>query len=163
MMNYNQDIIRRQDRLLSEQGAIHLLRHGEYGILSMVAQDQQGYGIPLNFVWDGQQALYFHSAPEGQKLECLKTNNHVSFCVVGRTKVLSDQFTTEYESIVVKGSIQFTLSEDEKRDALVRMLDKYSPQDKTLGLKYVEKSFHRTAVMRLDIERVSGKCKQLHR
>ena len=44
--------------------------------------------------------------------------------------------------------------------ALELLLDKYSPEDKKNGLKYMEKSFHRTHVLKLIIESVSGKCKK---
>ena len=43
--------------------------------------------------------------------------------------------------------------------ALELILDKYAPDDKTVGLKYTQKSFHRTEIIRLDIRSASGKCK----
>ena len=85
----------------------------------------------------------------------------VSFCVVGRTHVVSDKFTTGYESIVVKCRAQIGLSADERRHALRLFLDKYSPADKEVGLKYAEKSFHRTEIIRLDIQEFSGKQKKV--
>ena len=144
---------------MSESDALNLLRVGEYGVLSMVSINATGYGIPISYVWDGENAIYFHCAPLGEKLDNLADNNKVSLCVVGRTKVLSDKFTTEYESIIIKGSVCLTLPDDEKMKALVMILEKYSPNDKLIGIKYAEKSFHRTAIIRLDIKSLSGKCK----
>ena len=43
--------------------------------------------------------------------------------------------------------------------ALELILDKYCPEDKVVGLKYAEKSFHRTEIIRIDIESASGKQK----
>lgn len=37
--------------------------------------------------------------------------------------------------------------------------EQYSPDDKTVGAKYAEKSFHRTEIICLDIETISGKGK----
>ena len=48
-MKYVNDRVRRQDRLMDEARALELLREGEYGVLSMVA-DGGGYGVPVNFV-----------------------------------------------------------------------------------------------------------------
>lgn len=158
-MNYTNETIRRQDRLLSESDAINLLRVGEYGVLSMVSTNATGYGIPISYAWDGENAIYFHCAPLGKKLDNLAANNKASLCVVGHTKVLSDKFTTKYESIIVKGSVCLTLPDDEKMKALEMILDKYSTNDKLGGIKYAEKSCHRTAIIRLDIESLSGKCK----
>lgn len=160
----NNEGVRRQDRLLDESGSIELLRTGEYGVLSMVESvDKEigGYGIPLNYVWDGNHSIYFHCAPEGYKLDCLKENLKVSFSVIGHTKVISHKFTTAYESIVVRGIVFMELTEKECMKALLLILDKYSPNNKEIGMKYAEKSFHRTNIIRLDIIEVSGKTKRI--
>lgn len=158
-MNYNNEKVRRQDRLLSESEALNLLKNGEYGILSMVSTENSGYGIPLNFVWDKKQSIYFHCAPEGEKLLNISANNNVSFCIVGRTKVISDKFTTAYQSVVLKGTATANIDDDERMEALELILDKYSPDDKEVGLMYAKKSFHRTAIIRMDITEFSGKTK----
>ncbi len=161
---YNNAEVRRQDRLLDEENAIKLLECGEYGILSMVEEVNGGvggYGIPISYVWDHAASIYLHCAPEGHKLNNLQGNPNVSFCVVGSTNVISHKFTTAYESIVVRGRISMNLSTDERMKALALILDKYSPEDKEVGLKYAEKSFHRTDILRLDIREISGKTKNV--
>lgn len=166
MVIYTNDNVRRQDRLLDETSAMDLLKNGEYGVLSLIesSDDQSGaYGIPLNYVWDGGQYLYFHCAPEGHKLDCIATNPKGSFCIIGRTNVISAKFTTAYESIILRGEIQRGLSSEEKMKALELILRKYSPNDEEVGLKYAEKSFHRTEILRLDIRDISGKTKQIHK
>lgn len=105
MMKYDTTTVRRQNRLLEELEAYELLKTSEYGVLSMSAVEGGGYGIPINYAWDGKEHIYFHCALEGQKLECLRANDKVSFCVVGKTQVLSSQFSTAYESVLVFGTI----------------------------------------------------------
>lgn len=161
-MIYDNSNVRRKDRLLEENDAKDLLRRGEFGVLSMVEErggEGAGYGIPINYVWDGEGSVYFHCAPQGYKLECLARNPKASFCVVGRTNVISDKFTTEYESIVLRGDVCIEPEAEERMSALMLLLDKYSPEYKEEGKKYSEKSFHRTGIMRLDIETMSGKAK----
>ena len=94
------DEIRRQDRVLNEEEALDLLAQTEYGILSMIDENGLPYGIPVNHVWNKQNSIYIHCAPEGKKLRAIKHHPNVSFCVVGRTNVLPKYFTTEYESAV---------------------------------------------------------------
>lgn len=163
-IRYNNEEVRRQDRLLDEESAVELLANGEYGVLSMV-EERNGvvgaYGIPINYAWDHETSIYLHCAPEGYKLNNLKANPHVSFSVIGRTDVISHKFTTAYESIVVRGEVSMNLSAEERLKALTLILDKYSPNDKEVGLKYAEKSFHRTDVLRLDIREISGKTKRV--
>lgn len=161
MMTFDNSTVRRQDRLLDRQRADQLLRTAEYGTLSMVDTDGMPYGIPINFVWDGDSAIYLHCAPEGRKLRALAQNDHVSFCIVGRVNLLPSQFTTEYESVVLAGTACIDLDDDERRRALRLLLLKLSPDDVELGLRYAEKSLHRTRIIRLDITHYSGKCKRM--
>lgn len=152
--------IRRKDRVLDEKEAIELLETGEYGFLSMVGTDGFGYGIPISFVKEGE-SIYFHCAPEGYKLECLRENPKVNFCVVGKTCVIPNQFTTAFESVLAFGTIHMELPEEERRHALRLLTKKYCPGFEALGEKYIDKSFHRTNILRLDIEHISGKCKRM--
>lgn len=160
-MEYNNESVRRQDRLLDKPTALQLLETGEYGVLSLQAENGGGYGIPINYVWDGHHYIYLHCAPEGRKLRCICLDNRASFCIVGKTHVLPGKFTTEYESIVLQCIACTHLSDLEKMEALRLFLDKYSSDDKIIGMKYAEKSFHRTEIIRLDILEISGKCKQV--
>ncbi|MBP2030409.1 nitroimidazol reductase NimA-like FMN-containing flavoprotein (pyridoxamine 5'-phosphate oxidase superfamily) [Methanohalophilus levihalophilus] len=160
-MDFSNFNVRRQDRLLAEQAARKLLAHAEYGVLSMKSEKQGAYGVPINYAWDGKKAIYLHCAPEGQKIDCIKLCDDVSFCIVGKTKVIPDKFTTEYESIVLECKASLGLQSDERMKALELLLEKYSPEDKETGMEYVNKSFHRTEIMKLDIVKWSGKCKSL--
>ena len=93
-MKYVNDTVRRRDRLMDEARALELLKNGEYGVLSMVSEGG-GYGIPVNFVWDGKNSAYIHCAPEGRKLEAIKANNKVSLCIIGNVNLLPGKVTTE--------------------------------------------------------------------
>lgn len=159
IMKYTNDQIRRQDRLLDISLATNILKNGEYGVLSMQNDNGGGYGIPISYVWDGEMAIYIHCAPEGHKLRCLQNCNQVSFCIVGRTEVIPNKFTTKYESVILHCTAHVGLPAEERMKALELILDKYSPDDKIVGMKYAEKSFHRTEIIRLDILEFSGKCK----
>ena len=102
-MEYTNQDVRRQDRLLDEARAFEILKEGEFGILSMRTEEGDGaYGIPINYVWDRGNSIYIHCAPVGRKLRCIDACPNVSFCVTGRSKVIPDKFTTGYESIVLQ-------------------------------------------------------------
>ena len=161
-MEFTNKTVRRQDRTLNEERALEILETGEFGVLSMQAENANGaYGIPLSYVWNRQQTIYIHCAPDGRKLACIDKCNHVSFCVVGRTKVIPEKFTTSYESIVMQCTAQHDLPEEERRKALALFIAKYCPNLQEIGKSYAEKSFHRTEIIRLDIQTMSGKTKNL--
>lgn len=160
-MIYNNNAVRRQDRLLPESEACQLLQTGEYGILSMITPDGNPYGIPVNYVWDKNDKIYIHCAPEGKKLSSILQHSQVSFCIIGHTSIAPDKFTTGYKSIIIKCSAHIGLNENERMLALKLLLQKYSPCHQEIGLKYAEKSFHRTEIICLEIHEFSGKCKRL--
>ncbi len=50
-MEYTNQDVRRQDRLLDEARAFEILKEGEFGILSMRTEEGDGaYGIPINIM-----------------------------------------------------------------------------------------------------------------
>jgi nitroimidazol reductase NimA-like FMN-containing flavoprotein (pyridoxamine 5'-phosphate oxidase superfamily) len=160
-MKYSNEAVRRQDRLLLESRAIELLTEGEYGAMSMCCDDSAAYGIPISYAWNGNESIYIHCATEGKKLNCLDNNSAVSLCVVGKTNVISEKFTTEFESIILQCQAFRNLSDEERMEALMLIVKKYSPNDIKVGEKYAEKSFHRTEIIRLNIEKWSGKSKTM--
>lgn len=97
-------------RQLDEERALELLKTAEFGTLSMIDENGLPYGIPVNDVWNGKDSLYIHCASEGKKLRAIATHPQVSFSIVGRVHLLPSKFTTEYESIVLKGTARVGLS-----------------------------------------------------
>lgn len=159
-MDFDNSRVRRQDRLMVKEEASSLLSKGEYGVLSMQDEEGGGYGIPLNYAWDNGNSIYIHCATAGKKLRSIAIKNRVSFCIVGETKVLPARFTTEYNSIVLDCTAYTGLPVAERHNALKLLIEKYSPGLLEKGLKYIEKSFDRTEIIRLDIEKWSGKRKK---
>lgn len=82
-MKYNTSALRRQDRALPREAACELLQNSEYGTLCMQEIEGGGYGVPLNYVWDGGDCLYMHCAPVGHKLDCLDCSPKVTFVITG--------------------------------------------------------------------------------
>ncbi|MCM1312311.1 MAG: pyridoxamine 5'-phosphate oxidase family protein [Bacteroides sp.] len=160
-MQFDNSKIRRQDRTLDESAAIELLNNGEYGVLSMADSEGMPYAVPLSYAYDGEESIYIHCAMDGHKTDIIRQNSNVVFVVVGNTEVLPSQFTTCYESVLVRGMAQVGLSESERRKALRLILEKYSSDDMAVGLRYAEKSFARTNIIRIDIALMSGKTKRV--
>lgn len=153
--------VRRQDRLLSAERSLELLRDCAYGVLSLIEPDGRPYGIPVSYAWDGATAIYIHCAPEGEKLRCIEASAEASFCVVGHTRVIPEKFTTAYESVLLRCHACTQLSDDERFHALMLIVEKYAPHLQEIGEKYARGSFHRTAIIRLDIKSISGKAKKV--
>lgn len=150
--------VRRKDRELSVESAARLLAEGEYGVLATAGMDEQAYGVPLNYVYKNN-CLYFHCAPEGHKLDNIRANNKVSFCVVGRARILPEKFTTAYESAVAFGTASEAQG-DEKHGALLSLVEKYSPGFMEEGKKTIDKYIKMTTVIKIDINHITGKARK---
>lgn len=150
--------IRRIDRALSQSEAVEILKKGEYGILSTVSIDGQPYGVPVSYAYT-RDVIYFHCAVEGHAVENLRSNNKVSFCVVGGTEVLPAKFGTKYESVIVFGKT-FELTDEEKHNALLELLKKYSPRFMEEGLRYVESAIGKIRVYKVVVESITGKSRK---
>lgn len=147
--------MRRKDRAATPEDAWRILEQGEYGVLSTVAADGQPYATPLSYCVLNE-AIYFHCAPEGHKLDNIALNNRVAFCVVGATQVLPEKFSTVYESAVAFGTAA-GVAGAEKQAALEALAAKYSPGLVAEAQEYIAKFFSRTWVVKITIAALSAK------
>ena len=140
--------VRRRDRLLNEERALELLRESEYCVLSMIDEEGKPYGFPINHIWGWVETASMSTAPPRERSSVLYVLVMLRFslCIVGRVNLLPSKFTTEYESVILRGIAHIDLSEEERRHALHLTLGEASPNDMELGKVYVEKSFHRTEI-----------------
>ena len=150
--------VRRKDREIIAQEAVDVLNAAEFGVLSTVDPEGQPYGVPLSFVYNND-AIYFHCALNGHKLDNIALNSKVSFCAVGGTHVLPDKFATEYESAIVFG-IAGEAHGTERYEALVCLLQKYCSDYLQEGLQYIELKDSSTKVLKIEINYISGKARR---
>ena len=151
--------MRRQDRKIEYKEAYQILKDGEYGILSMITTDNSAYGIPFSYAII-DNLVYFHCALEGSKLDFIRKNNKVSFCVVGKTEVLPSKFSTKYESAIALGEIYEVNDQNEKKKSLIELVVKYSPAHMESGEKYIDAALHQVNILKLDIKELTGKARK---
>lgn len=148
--------VRRKDREMDRAAAEEILLNGNYGVLSMNGENDYAYGVPLSYVFDGK-SIYVHCAPEGQKLNRIRRDNRVTFCVVEEAVVLRDLFSMQYRSAIAFGKA-FEVGDEEKLEALIALAKKYSGDEYLeKGKTYAANSLKKTAVIRIDVEHVTGK------
>ncbi|MBI4911237.1 MAG: pyridoxamine 5'-phosphate oxidase family protein [Acidobacteria bacterium] len=151
--------MRRGDRELSEAEALDILARAEWGVLATVDLDGWPYAIPMNHaLLDG--GLILHSAPSGHKLDNLAGEAKVSYCVVTAAEALPLELSTRYESAVVFGRARILAEPGEKAAALRALGLRFAPGHPELVERELAKNFARTAALRIEIERVTGKARR---
>lgn len=150
--------LRRQDRKTDFAETIELLKSCEYGVLSTVCEDGYAYGIPLCYVYMDNN-IYFHCAIKGHKLDNIRNNNKVSFCIVGDTNPMPSKFTLKYKSVIVFGKA-VEVYDTEKYKGLLAILDKYAVQHTAEGIKYIKNAIDKTRVIKICIKHMTGKARK---
>lgn len=104
--------------------------------------------------------FYVHSDVEGLKLTRVRRDNKVGFTVVGEAIPLVDTFCMKYKSTIVFATGR-EVENEEKLKALNLLAEKYSTDEFCeKGGAYAVDSAHRTVVLRLDMEKRSGKARK---
>ena len=152
--------VRRKDREIVRDEAYNLLKNTEYAVLATINKDNTPYCIPFSPVVEGD-FIYFHGAPEGQKLENIKNNPNVCVTCIGKTKLIPEHFTTEYESAVAYGVCEIVEDREEKIFALRKICEKFAESNLENFDKAIKASLHRTAIFKIEIKSLTGKAKKV--
>lgn len=148
--------MRRKKQALSEQDCITVLRRATSGVLAVSGEDGYPYAVPLSYVYrDGK--LYFHCARTGHKLDAIRQNNKVSFCVIDQDRIVPEEYTTYFRSVIVFGTAHIIEDEAEKRSALEKLAERYSPEQKTGRLEEIDRLFAAVCMVELNIQHMTGK------
>ena len=149
--------MRRKKCVLKTETAEKILREGSYGVLALTGDDGYNYAVPINYALDDGK-IYFHSALSGHKIDAIKNNCKVSFCVVDKHEVISEEFTTYFSSVIAFGKIRISNDDAEKTHALELLADKYCLNaDKNLREKEISR-INAVKILILEIEHLSGKA-----
>lgn len=83
------------------------------------------YVIPINFVY-ADNALYFHCAREGKKLDLLNKDSRVAFSTATDIRIDQQKSTTYYSSVCGTGHARLVLDAEEKSEALHRLGQRFA-------------------------------------
>ena len=148
--------MKRKDREKDSIFALEIIRDCEYATFATVNPDGTPYCIPVSPVLL-DNAIYFHCATEGKKLNNIKQNNNVCVSCVRHTKLLPEKFTVEYESAVAFGKCEIIFDKKEKIDALFAIGEKYAKSNIGNFNSHIEKYLDNTFICKIVIEKITGK------
>ena len=149
--------MRRHKQLLSEVVSREILEKNTSGVLSLMGDDGYPYGVPLSYVLVGDK-LFFHCAKAGHKIDAIRREGKASFCVIDQDKIISEEYTTYFRSVIAFGRVHILEDEEEKRNALRLLAGKYSAEQGEAGIEAeIDKSFANVCMLQFDLEHVTGK------
>ena len=138
----------------------HILRACRVDRLGTNGKDGYPRIKPLNYVLH-EGRIYFHSAREGEKIDDINRDDRVCFEVdqpLAFVRGAADNPCRAeylYRSVIIRGRARIVEDEGERRSALSALMEKYQPGGGYGPFR--EEKLAITAVVRIDIEAMSGK------
>ena len=149
--------MRRKDREIKNPEIIsNVIKHSEVCRLGM-AKDNQPYVIPISFGYDGE-AIYFHSAVNGKKIDYFEANNKVCFEFEHGVKLLPDDETPcdwsfSFQSVIGFGKIHELQTDEEKISGLEHIIRQYSDRN----WDFSDRKLNNLRVWKIEIQEITGK------
>lgn len=151
--------MRRWKQQLTVAQTKEILRITKRGVLSVLGDDNYPYGIPINYYYDeDDNAIYFHSAKEGHKIDAIIRSNKVAFTIMNNEWLdEEDGWSYHVESVVVFGKASFVEDEEVLVNRATKFARKYFPTEEDVKNEMNPDSMSRMAFIKIDIEHMSGK------
>lgn len=155
--------MRRNDREVKErENIIEIIKKADTCRLALV-DGSLPYIVALNFGFQEgtPDALYFHCANTGKKLDIIQKNNTACFQMDIDHELITAKkacgFTMNFKSIVGMGKIYKVDSIQEKINGLNCIMKQYSERD---DFSYEDKMLDITTILRLEISEITAKQKE---
>ena len=149
--------MRRTDKEITDQDLIdEILKKSEICRVAF-SNDEFPYIVPFNYGYR-DNALYFHSAGSGKKIDLIRKNNKVCFEITQSSRIVKGKkacnWTTKYRSVIGFGSIEIITETSRKVRGLDIIMEHYG--QKNTG-RYDTHHLERLVILKLTIEQLSAK------
>jgi nitroimidazol reductase NimA-like FMN-containing flavoprotein (pyridoxamine 5'-phosphate oxidase superfamily) len=148
--------MRRKEKMLPREVGEDVIDKCGFFTMATVGTGNEPYCVPLSMAREGEW-LYFHSALEGHKIDNLRANSRVCVSCVGDVSVIPGKFDLYYESVVVFGTAEEIVSNEDKIHALRIISQRWTPDVMAHFDEVIEKSLGVTAVWKIHIDEISVK------
>ncbi len=149
--------MRRKKQLLSKEETIKILKLCTSGVLGVIGDHGYPYTVPVSYVFKDDK-LFIHSAKEGHKIDSIKKNDKVTFCVIEKDEVVQKTFTTHFRSVSIFGRARILTDDYDRKCALESLIEKYSPDYIKEGQEEIESEWDRVCLIEVKIEHMTGKA-----
>lgn len=147
----------RKNKQLPQKECIALLQREVRGVLSVLGENGYPYGMPMNhFYNEDDGCIYFHSGMTGHKIDALRAQSKVSFCVYDSGYRNADEWALNIKSVIVFGEIECIDDRATVADITRRLSLKF-----TRDTDYIEREIHafahKTLLLKLTPAHMTGK------
>ncbi len=150
----------RKDKEITEQSVLtEILSRGKFTSIAM-CRENEPYLVTLNYGYNQKRnALYFHCALKGLKLDSIRANPRVCATVIEDRGYKMSECDHAYRSVVLWGTMYVVEGLQEKKlaiDVLLNHLENDPDRIREKSLKSDE-VYEEVGILRLDIDEMTGK------
>jgi len=147
-----------EKEIKDKEELVELLKGGKYAVISM-SRENEPYIISLSYGYDeAKNALYFHCAKEGQKIDFIKANPYVCGTVI-EDNGYEDVCGQTFRSVVFRGKMEIVEDLEQKKYGFEILLNQLEEDPNIIKKKYLEKdeTYENSGMLRLDVTDITGK------
>ena len=147
----------RKSKQLPNEVCIDLLKTETRGILSVLGDEGYPYGTPMNHYYcEEDGCIYFHCGRAGHRLDALRKQNKVSFCVYDRGYRNEGEWALNVRSVVVFGHMEIIDDLNEVIRIVTPLCHKFT-QDEAYIRNEMTRSAGGTLLLKLIPDHMCGK------
>ena len=150
------ELLRKKQQLTDDE-CVKVLKTETRGVLSVLGDNGYPYGIPMNHWYNDEDGkIYFHCGKTGHKLDALKSDPKVSFCVYDQGFRREGEWALNVKSIIVFGKTEIIDDIDKIYDITTKLSHKFT-QDEEYIKREINSAAHKTLLLCLTPEHICGK------
>ncbi len=149
--------MRRFKQQVSDETCRKILRDEWRGVLAVHGEDGYPYALPIDFYYDEEKnKIYFHCAKEGHKLDAIRADNRVSFCVYDKGFRKDGDWALNITSVIIFGRIRIIDDPEETLVTVRKFGEKFFPTQKELDDEILRSLAH-VQMLELTPDHMTGK------
>ena len=151
------DLVRIKQQMPLDE-CIELLKKETRCVLSVLGDDGYPYGTPINHYYDEESGkIYFHiGSQRSHRTDAIRNCDKVSMCVYDQGWRKEGQWALNVKSVIVFGRIAIVEDKERIIDITSKLTRKFTLDEEYLK-KELENNLHRTWLLELTPEHISGK------
>jgi len=146
----------RKNKRIPQEDCIALLQNERRGVLSVHGDDGYPYGSPMNHYYHDDGCLYFHCGRAGHRLDALRRDDKVSYCVMDKGVRPESEWAYDVRSVIVFGRMEIINDWDVMVDVAAR-LSRQFPCSEEYIREEIARSGKGTLILKLTPEHICGK------
>ena len=150
--------MRRKEKEVTDKTVIKTILRNSRICTIAISDSEYAHIVPLNYGYS-DNCLWFHSAPEGRKIDLLNLSGKVSFIIEDSYRIIPSEtacgWTTEYRSLMGTGYVEIITDNKVKKKGLDIIMAHHGAKGKMV---YRDNQISAMVLLKLNIETIS--CKQ---